>query len=94
MSHLLLLVTYQTKPGVREDFLNEVRASGVLAQIHAEDGCIRYDYYLDVQNPDQILLVEEWETEEKQQKHLQAPHMNQFKEIKGKYVLETTLEKH
>ena len=94
MSHLLLLVTYHTKPGVREEFLKKALASGILDQVHAEDGCIRYDYYLDVQNPDQILLVEEWETEEKQQKHLQAPHMAQFKTLKEHYVLETTLEKH
>ena len=94
MSHLLLLVTYHTKSGVREEFLKKVLTSGILDQIHAEDGCIRYDYYLDVQNPDQILLVEEWETEEKQQKHLQASHMAQFKAIKENYVLETTLEKH
>ena len=94
MPHLLLIVTYHTKPGVREEFLSEVRTSGLLDQIRAEDGCIRYDYYLDVQNPDRILLVEEWETEEKQQKHRQTTNMAQLTAIKENYVVETILERH
>ena len=32
MPHLLLLVTYHTKPGVREEFLSEVRTSGLLGE--------------------------------------------------------------
>ena len=41
----------------------------------------------------EILLVEEWASEEDQQKHLQTAHMAQLKVIKEKYVLSTTLQK-
>ena len=36
MPHLLLLVTYHTKLGVREEFLSEVRTSGLLDQIRSQ----------------------------------------------------------
>lgn len=40
-----------------------------------------------------LLLLEEWESEEDQQKHLQMPHMEMLKQIKEKYVLDTAVTK-
>lgn len=86
---LLLHVAYQTKPGMRETFLKEVLNSGILEQIQNEDGFISYQYYCDAINPDGILLVEEWESKEKQEKHLLTPHMKELKKIKEHYVTDT-----
>ena len=52
-----------------------------------------YNYYDDVEDSDKLLLVEEWESEEDQQKHLQMPHMETLKQIKEKYVLDTAVTK-
>ena len=91
MSKLLLLVEYTAKQGERGAFLEEVQAAGILEKIYAEDGFLKYAYYLDA--ADKILLVEEWASEEDQQKHLQTAHMAQLKAIKEKHVLSTTLQK-
>ena len=90
MSKLLLLVEYTAKQGERGAFLEEVQAAGILEKIYAEDGFLKYAYYLDAADADKILLVEEWASEEDQQKHLQTAHMAQLKE---KHVLSTTLQK-
>ena len=59
--------------------------------IRREDGCLRYDYFLSVQNADEILLVEQWQTEEQQQAHLRAPHMDRLRRLKSEYVADARL---
>ena len=93
-SSFLLLVTYHTKPSMREAFLTDIPASGILDTIRVEEGCIRYDYFLSAADPNRILLVEEWASEAMQQAHMQTPHMAKLAQIKEKYVDDTTVEKY
>ena len=94
ISSFLLFVTYHTRPSLREAFLSDITTSGILDTIRAEEGCIRYDYFLSAADPDQILLVEEWASEAMQQTHMQTPHMAKLAQIKEKYVDDTTVEKY
>ena len=75
---LTLYVRYLAKPGCRETFLRQLTTHGIIDAIRREDGCLRYDYFLSVQNADEILLVEQWQTEQQQQAHLRTPHMDQL----------------
>lgn len=88
---LTLYVRYLAKPGCRETFLRQLTPHGIIDAIRREDGCLRYDYFLSVQNADEILLVEQWQTEEKQQAHLRAPHMDQLRRLKSEYVADARL---
>ncbi len=89
---MLLHVMYTTIDGKRNDFINDIKQSNVLDLIRKEDGCVSYTYYLDAYNPNIILLVEEWESKEKQQFHLTQEHMKELSAIKNKYVLNTTVK--
>ena len=91
MEQLILLVKYQTKPNKRKDFVKKVTSSGVLEKIRQEDGYISYDYYYDAVNPDCVLLVEVWQSKGQQQQHLRSEHTHILKEIKEKYVLDTSV---
>lgn len=88
---MVLHVTYKTMDGKRNDFINEIKQSNILDLIMKEDGCISYTYYFAVYDPNIILLVEEWESKEKQQYHLTQKHMKVLSSIKNKYVLDTTV---
>lgn len=88
---LTLYVRYLAKPGCRETFLRQLTTHGIIDAIRREDSCLRYDYFLSVQNADEILLVEQWQTEEKQQAHLRAPHMDQLRRLKSEYVADARL---
>ena len=88
---LTLYVRYLAKPGCRESFLRQLTTEGIIDAIRREDGCLRYDYFLSVQNADEILLVEQWESEEKQQAHLRAPHMDRLRRLKSEYVADAQL---
>ena len=91
MEELMLYVRYQAKPGCRETFLRQLTTHGVIDAIRREDGCLRYDYFLSVQNADEILLVEQWQTQAHQRIHLQQPHMARLRELKEQYVADTRL---
>ncbi len=93
MKKLVLLVTYKLKEDAHEEFLAEIYASGFPEKVREEDGCLRYEYYFDAEAPETILLVEEWESEAQQKKHLETEHMKNFREIKEMYVEETVIEK-
>ena len=56
MKHLLILVTYKLKSGMRDAFLKTMSESGILEEVLKEDGIVRYHYYLDESNPDIIQM--------------------------------------
>ena len=88
---LKLSVNYFAKPGRREEFLRRVVESGILTAIRAEDGCLGYDYYLSCQDEDEILLLEAWESKEKQQIHMAQEHMKRLMDIKNDCIVRTVL---
>lgn len=85
-------VMYTMKPGKRDAFLSEIAACGAREAVLRETGCIQYDYFLSVQNPDQLLLVEKWTDRDAQQVHMTQPHMAQVADIKARFAVDTKLE--
>ena len=84
-----IIINFKCFPGKRESFVERVKAEGILADIHAEDGCIRYDYYYSAANADELLLIEAWKTKNHQQVHLTQPHMDRLRGFKDDYISET-----
>lgn len=56
----ILNVTYTMKPGLRAEFLREVSEHGIQKAVLAEEGCLQYQYFEAVDEPDKLLLVERW----------------------------------
>ena len=86
-----IYVQFKCFDGKREAFVEKVKQEGILADILAEDGCHRYDYYFSDADKNEILLIEAWETKNHQQVHLDQPHMVRLREFKDDFIRETTL---
>jgi quinol monooxygenase YgiN len=86
-----IYVKFQCLPNKREAFLEKVKETGVLEAIRNENGCIKYDYYLSEKDPCELLLIEQWETKDHQQVHLDQPHMDVLRGFKGDYIIDTLL---
>ena len=86
-----IYVVFKCFDGKREAFIEKVKAEGIVDAVRAEDGCIRYDYYYSEKDPNEILLIEAWETKHHQQVHIDQPHMARLREIKEDYIISTTL---
>ena len=90
---IVLNVTYLCKPGMRDAFLNAVAAEGIGAASRAEDGNIRYDYYLPAAGGDELLLLEKWRDAAALAAHAVQPHYVRLKELKAEYVADTAIER-
>ena len=62
-----IYVKFTCLPQRREDFIEKVKLTGVLDAIRKENGCIKYDYYLSEKDPNELLLIEQWESKQHQQ---------------------------
>ncbi len=90
---IVLNVTYQCRPGMRDRFLEQITAEGIDAASRGEKGNIRYDYYLPIVENDDLLLVEKWQDADALTEHGHQPHYARLKEIKAEYVTETIIER-
>ena len=86
-----IYVKFNCLAGKREGFIQKMKETGILEAIRAEDGCIRYDYYLSEKDPNELLLIEQWECKDHQQTHIAQPHMAQLRGFKDEYITKTTL---
>ena len=86
-----IYVKFECLPNKREAFIEKVKETGVLDAIRAENGCIRYDYYLSEKDPNELLLIEQWESKSHQQIHIEQPHMDTLRGFKGDYITNTVL---
>lgn len=86
-----IYVKFDCLPGKREAFIRKVKDTGILDAIRAERGCICYDYYLSEKNPDELLLIEQWESKSHQQTHIAQPHMVLLRGFKDDFITKTTL---
>ena len=86
-----IYVKFECLPQKREAFIERVKETGILDAIRAENGCIKYDYYLSEKDPNEILLIEQWESKNHQQIHINQPHMARLRELKGEYIVSTVL---
>lgn len=86
-----IYVVFKCVSGKRAEYIERLKAEGIVDAIRKEDGCIRYDYYFSENNPDEILLIEAWETKKHQEIHLEQPHMLRLRELKPDFVLSTRL---
>jgi len=86
-----IYVVFKSFDKKREAFVEKIKAEGIVDEVRREDGCIRYDYYYSEKDANELLLVEEWETKEHQQAHINTPHMARLREIKEDYIESTKL---
>jgi quinol monooxygenase YgiN len=42
---------------------------------HAEDGCLKYALHRDQANPDHLIMIEQWRSQEDLASHGQQPHL-------------------
>ena len=86
-----IYVKFDCIPQKREAFIQKVKDTGILDAIRGENGCIRYDYYLSEKDPNELLLIEQWESKNHQQVHIEQPLMAKLSEFKGDYITNTLL---
>ena len=68
--------TFPVKAEVREDALELMRQMATASR--AEFGCISYEFYVGLSDPNTLMLFQEWESMDALMGHFQTDHMEEF----------------
>ena len=78
---------YTGKDGAARKFAEEMMSSGTVAAIRAEDGNERYEYFQPLEDPETILLIDQWRDQEAIDAHHASPMMDTLAQLREKYDL-------
>ena len=90
---LTVNLRYTGKDGAACRFAEEMTSSGTVAAIRAEAGNLRYEYYLSMEDPETVLLIDSWENQEAIDVHHASPMMGTIARLREKYDLHMTVER-
>ncbi len=85
---------YTGKNGSALAFAKEMKESGVVADIKAEEGNLRYDYFQSLDDPETVLLIDSWEDQAAIDRHHATPMMGRIIELREKYDLHMNVERY
>ena len=84
---------YTGTDGRARAFAEEMVQSGVVSAIRAEDGNLRYEYFFPMEDPETVLLIDQWRDQEAIDAHHASPMMAQIAALREKYDLHMKVER-
>ena len=84
---------YTGTNGSARAFAEEMAQSGTVAAIRTEDGNLRYEYFFPMDDPETVLLIDQWRDQEAIDVHHASPMMGQIAALREKYDLHMKVER-
>ena len=84
---------YTGRDGSARAFAEEMTSSGTVAAIRAEAGNLRYEYFLSLDDPETVLLIDSWADQAAIDAHHASPMMARIAELRDKYDLHMSVER-
>ena len=91
---IVVNLRYTGKNGSARAFAEEMTSSGTVDVIRNENGNLRYEYYLSFDDPETVLLIDEWTDQAAIDRHHASPMMQKITELRDKYDLHMTVERY
>ena len=91
---LTINIYYTGTNGSAKKFAEEMLSSGLVEQIRAEQGNLKYEYFYPVEQPETVLLIDKWSSQDAVDVHHKTPMMKQIAQLRKKYNLKITVEKY
>ena len=85
---------YTGKNGSAREFASEMVESGVVAEVRAEEGNERYEYFFPMDDPETVLLIDRWRDQEALDIHHKSPMMKKIADLRDKYRLRLRVERY
>ena len=86
-------IYYTGENGNARKFAEEMEQSGTVAAIRAEEGNKKYEYFYPKNDPETVLLIDSWESQDAIDKHHATPMMDKITELRIKYDLHMRVER-
>ena len=90
---ITLNLYYTGQNGAARAFAEEMVRSGTAAAIRAEEGNLRYEYFFPMDDPETVLLIDQWRDQAAIDAHHASPMMGQIAERRERYDLHMKVER-
>ena len=87
-------IYYTGKDGNAKRFAQEMESSGTADLIRKEQGNLRYEYFIPMNNSETVLLIDSWESQEAIDRHHATPMMDTIAQLREKFDLHMRVEKY
>ena len=84
---------YTGTNGRARAFAEEMVQSGTVAAIRTEDGNLRYEYFFPMEDPETVLLIDQWRDQAAIDAHHASPMMARIAALREKYDLHMKVER-
>ena len=87
-------IYYSGENGSARRFAQEMVSSGVVRDIRAEEGNIRYEYFFPMDDQETVLLIDSWRDQHSIDMHHASPMMARIMALREKYGLRMRAERY
>lgn len=84
---------YTGSDGSARAFAEDMVRSGVVSAIRAEEGNLRYEYFFPMDDPETVLLIDQWRDQAAIDAHHASAMMGQIAALREKYDLHMRVER-
>ena len=85
---------YKGANGNARKFAEEMTSGGTVELIRGEEGNLRYEYYVSLDDPETVLLIDSWADQEAIDIHHASSMMDTIARLREKYDLHMTVERY
>lgn len=90
--NLIINIYYTGKNGSAKKFAEEMISSELVEKVRNEEGNLKYEYFYPLDDPETVLLIDKWESEEALDKHHKSEMMEEIAKLREKYQLHMKVE--
>lgn len=87
-------IYYSGINGNAKKFAEEMVVSGIVSDIRAEDGNLKYEYFFPMDDKETVLLIDSWKDQRSIDIHHASPMMAKITELREKYDLHMKVERY
>lgn len=87
-------IYYTGENGNARKFAEEMMTTGVVDEIRAEEGNLKYEYFFPMNDTETVLLIDSWLDQESIDKHHASSMMQKIIDLREKYDLSMKVERY
>ena len=91
---IVVNIYYTGINGNARKFAEEMESSGIAEAIRKEEGNLKYAYFIPLNDPETVLLIDSWADQEALDKHHASAMMKQLAQLREKYDLHMRVERY
>ena len=87
-------IYYSGTNGNARKFAEEMLSSGIVDEVRAQEGNLKYEYFFPMNDDETILLIDSWKNQKALDTHHKSPMMQKIIGLREKYDLSMKVERY